>query len=262
MAALDAELDAALKAAESSFHVRLIGTFATDVVWAPADEKAMPWLAQNGPDFDQFPVRLGDSTIGILRRQGDYEGKTIRQAMHPLSEGVIVSADMPIADLIPQLRESHCRLILRGGRLDGLVTQSDLLKLPVRMLLFGLISHLELCIRALVRERTPWPNWLELLAPNRRKNVRSKLKKLKKARFEPDPLEFSDFSDALNLLFQEPDFGPPFRKEARSILALRNDIAHAKTYIASTDDVREFVARFICVRDLIDRVSQVLKARQ
>ena len=262
MAGLDADLDAALKATESSFHVRLIGTFAPELVCAPADNEAGPWLEQNYPDFDQFPVRQGDSTIGILTRKGDHNGKTVLQAMQPLSEGVIVSADMPIADLIPQLRESHYRLILRGGRLDGLVTQSDLLKLPVRMLLFGLISHLELCLRALVRERSPWPEWLELLKKERRKEVRSKHEALKKARFEPDPLEFSNFSDILHVLAQQPDFGAAFREKADSILVLRNDIAHAKTYIASTEDVQHFVGRFTSIRDLIDRVSRVLRAPQ
>jgi hypothetical protein len=180
--------------------------------------------------------------------------------MQPLSEGVIVSADMPIAELIPQLRESHYRLILRGGRMDGLVTQSDLLKLPVRMLLFGLISHLELCLRALVRERAPWPKWLELLEPERRKTVRSKLEDLRKARFEPDPLEFSNFSDVLDVLAQQPDLGDSFRDEANLIRILRNDIAHAKTYISSADDVCRFADRFTYIRDLIDRVSQMLKS--
>jgi hypothetical protein len=259
MAGLDGELDGVLKAMESSFHVRVIGTFAPDLIWAPAEAEAGPWLAQNYPDFDQFPVRQRDSTIGILPRHGVDAGKTVRQAMQPLSEGVIVSADMPIAELIPQLRKSHYRLILRGGRMDGLVTQSDLLKLPVRMLLFGLISHLELCLRALVRARAPWPRWLQLLEPERNKAVRSRVEDLRKARFELDPLEFSNFSDVVDVLAQQPDLGDGFREEANLIRILRNDIAHAKTYINSADDVCRFADRFTYIRDLIDRVSGMLK---
>jgi hypothetical protein len=177
--------------------------------------------------------------------------------MLPLSERVIVSADMPIADLIPQLRENHYRLILRGGRLDGLVTQSDLLKLPVRMMLFGLISHLEMCLRTLVRARRPWPEWLELLESKRRKEVKNEREKLRDARFEPDPLEFSNFSDVVNVLAQELDLGDDFRSQADPIRTLRNDIAHAKTYIASPDDVQEFVRRFTDIRNLIDRVRSL-----
>jgi hypothetical protein len=40
MAGLDTELEAALKAMEASFHVRLIGTFAPDLVSAPANVEA------------------------------------------------------------------------------------------------------------------------------------------------------------------------------------------------------------------------------
>ena len=257
---LDGELYGALNAMESSFHVRLIGTFAPDLIWAPADAEAGPWLTQNCPDFDQFPVRQDDSTMGILLRHSGYAGKTVRQVMQPLREGVIVSADMPISELIPQLRRSHYRLILRGGRLDGLVTQSDLLKLPVRMLLFGLISHLELCLRALVRERAPWPKWLELLKAERRKAVCSKLEDLREARFEPDPLEVSSFSDVLDVLAQQRDLGDGFRKEADLIRILRNDVAHAKTYINSAADVCQFVDRFTYIRELIDRVSGMLRS--
>jgi hypothetical protein len=64
MPVLDTELEAALKAMELGFHVRLIGTFDPDLICAPADVQAVPWLDQSHPDFDQFPVREDDSTIG------------------------------------------------------------------------------------------------------------------------------------------------------------------------------------------------------
>jgi hypothetical protein len=101
MGKLDSELETALNAMEASFHVRLIGTFAPDLVCAPAEAEAAPWLAQNNPDFDQFPVSQGDATVGVLLRQGNHDNKTVREAMHPLRDGMIVSAHMPIADLIP-----------------------------------------------------------------------------------------------------------------------------------------------------------------
>jgi len=256
---LDAELNSALLAMEASFHVRLIGTFAPDLIWAPVDAEATRWLADNGPDYDQFPVRRGDAAVGVLLRQGDHRGKRVMEAMQPLSDGLIVSSHMPIADLIPELGEGHYRLILRGSRIDGLVTQSDLLKLPVRMLLFGLISHLEICLRALVRERAPWPTWLELLKPHRRETVIARLAGLKNMRLEPDPLEFTDFSDVLHVLARQPDLAGGFEAEAETIRKLRNDIAHSKTYITSPADIRRFVDQFAFVRAWIDSVSQMLK---
>lgn len=255
---LGSELQAALKATERSFHVRLIGTFGSDLVWAPPDAEAASWLADNSPDFDQFPVRDGDVTVGLLHRRSDYGHLRVRDVMDRLCEGLIVAADMPIADLIPQLRDSHARLVLRGVRIDGVVTQSDLLKLPVRMLLFGLITHLEMCLRALVRERAAFPIWLDRLSPPRRRALRQKLERLKAARLEPDPLEFSNFSDVVDALAHEADLGQDFRDAADSIRNLRNEVAHAQTFITSTADVQRFVARFDLVREWIERVSRML----
>jgi CBS domain-containing protein len=258
MNGLDTELDAALEAMEGGFHVRLISTFAPDLVWAPADNDAASWLAANNPEFDQFPVKDGDRTVGVLLRDGNHRATSIRDAMHPLREGLIVSADMPITQLIPHVREHHFRLVLRGGRIDGLVTRSDLLKLPVRMLIFGLVSHLELCMRALVRQRSPWPAWLELLERRRRQDIHGRIDALSSARLEPDPLEFTNFSDMVDVLADQPDLGGGFRSEAEAIRDLRNDIAHAKTFISSAEDVAMFVERFAYLRSWIDRCSRLL----
>jgi CBS domain-containing protein len=258
MAGLDTELEAALKAMEASFHVRLISTFEPDLVWAPAESNATSWLAENNPDFDQFPVKGSDGAVGILLRQGDHKGKTVREAMQPLREGLIVSADMPIADLIPHLRDSHHRLVLRGGRIDGLVTQSDLLKLPVRMLLFGLVNHLELSLRALIRARIPMSDWRKFVGPSRRKEIDEDINTLKKARFEPDPLEFTNLSDVVKIIANQPFLPDGFSREMDVIRRLRNDIAHAKTYISSAGDVRKFVDCFNSIYHWIDHISRML----
>lgn len=63
MVARAKDFEAALQAMEASFHVRLIGTFEPDVVCAPADDDASRWLARANPDFDQFPVKKGESTV-------------------------------------------------------------------------------------------------------------------------------------------------------------------------------------------------------
>jgi hypothetical protein len=128
------------------------------------------------------------------------------------------------------------------------------------MLLFGLISHLELYLRALVRERAPWPKWLELLKPERRRELSRKLNDLKNARLELDPLEFTNFGDVIDLLATHPDFSGGFRRETEAIKNLRNDIAHAKTYINSAGDVPQFVDRFNYIREWIDHTSRALKA--
>ena len=74
---LTRSFEAAREATKAAFHVRLIGTFEPDLVCAPAGAIADAWLATAQPDFDQFPVRDGDRTIGLLVRGetlGDHRG--------------------------------------------------------------------------------------------------------------------------------------------------------------------------------------------
>jgi hypothetical protein len=258
MTGLDRELEITLRAMEAGFHVRLISTFDPELVYAPPESDARDWLAGNYPEFDQFPVRHERETIGILLRDGQHNGKTVREAMRPLREGLIVSTHMPIAELIPQLRENHFRLVLRGSSIDGLVTQSDLVKLPVRMLVFGFISHFELLLRALIRKHHVEEGWLDRLENNARGRIIKLLQKLRSERLEPDPLELTLFSDTLHIAGKLPDLGEELIVDSECIEDLRNDIAHAKTFITAPADVRTFVDRFEKLRNWIERVAALL----
>jgi hypothetical protein len=60
------QLDAALHAMELSFHVRVIATFGNDLVCAPANAESSQWIKVHGADFDQFPVKNGIETVGVL----------------------------------------------------------------------------------------------------------------------------------------------------------------------------------------------------
>jgi hypothetical protein len=261
MAGLDAEIEVALRAMKASFHVRLIGTFEPDLVWAPAEANAAAWLAKNNPDFDQFPVKQGNATMGILLRQGDHTGKTVNDAMQPLREGLIVSADMPIADLISHLRESHYRLVLRGGRIDGLVTQSDLLKLPVRLVVFALITHLEQVMAEVISDRWPKDSWFEELSNGRQCKILKKESELRGRGMNPPKIELTEFGDKRDLCRQLIDVSKSkFKEELDDLRDLRDQIAHAATFIDRSDGktgVTAFVDKFESAKRWIDGLTKL-----
>ena len=248
MSGLSTDLEAALKALGASFHVRLIGTFDPDLVWAPAEAAAAPWLAKNYPDFDQFPVKRGDGTLGILLREGDYEGRTVGEAMQPLREGLIVSADMPIADLIPELKENHYRLVLCGSRIDGLVTQSDLLKLPVRLVIFALITHLEQVMADVISARWSDDMWFAELSEGRQSKINIKESELRARGMNPPKIELMEFSDKRDLcrkLFEGSK--SKFKGDFDNLRDLRDQLAHAATFVDRSDGktgVVAFVEKF------------------
>lgn len=261
MGGRDAEFEAALRAMEASFHVRLIGTFAPELVWAPADAEAASWLATNYPDFDQFPVKEANATVGVLLRESDHRAKSVSKAMQPLREGLIVSADMPIADLIPQLRESHYRLVLRGGRIDGLVTQSDLLKLPVRLVMFALITHLEQVMTDLVSARSPNDSWFSQLSEGRQRKIIEKESELRGRGMNLPKIELTEFGDKRDLCKQFVGGSKTkFTEELDSLRDLRDPLAHAATFVDRSDGktgVVGFVDKFESAKRWINELTKL-----
>ena len=231
MAVLTRSFEAAREATKAAFHVRLIGTFEPDLVCAPVDAIADAWLDTAPPDFDQFPVRDADRTLGLLVR-GDCPGRLVRDAMLPLSEELIVSADMAIAELIPRMRTLPCRLILRGDRIDGLVTQSDLLKLPVRIVVFGLLTHLEMVMADLVSTHWPADEWLTALGPGRRAKLLEKETVLRQRGLNPPRIELTEFADKRDLCKRLLAGGRTrFDREMDGLRNLRDQLAHAATFV-------------------------------
>ena len=231
MAVLTRSFEAAREATKAAFHVRLIGTFEPDLVCAPVDAIADAWLDTAPPDFDQFPVRDADRTLGLLVR-GDCPGRLVRDAMLPLSEELIVSADMAIAELIPRMRTLPYRLILRGDRIDGLVTHSDLLKLPVRIVVFGLLTHLEMVMADLVSTHWPADEWLTALGPGRRAKLLEKETALRQRGLNPPRIELTEFADKRDLCKRLLAGGRTrFDREMDELRNLRDQLAHAATFV-------------------------------
>jgi hypothetical protein len=199
--------------------------------------------------------------VGILLRQVDHTGKTVGEAMQPLREGLIVSADMPIADLIPQLRESHYRLVLRGGRLDGLVTQSDLLKLPVRLVVFALITNLEQVMADLVSARWPSDSWFVEVNEGRQSKIIEKESELRARGMNPPKIELTDFSDKRDLCKPLIDGSKSrFEKELDSLRDLRDQLVHASTFVdrsAGKTGVAAFVDKFESAKRWTDELTKL-----
>jgi hypothetical protein len=257
----DAEFKAALRAMEASFHVRLIATFEPDLVCAPANDDAAAWLASANPDFDQFPVKQGDATVGILIRQDHDMGEIVRDAMQPLREGLIVSADTPITSLIPQLRESHYRLVLRGGHIDGLVTQSDLLKLPVRIVVFALITHLEQVMADLISVRWGDESWFGKLSEGRQATIIEKETELRSQGMNLPKIELTEFCDKADLCRQFVDGSKSkFKEDLERLRILRDQLMHMATFVDGSDGktgVTAFVDKFESAKRWIDELTKL-----
>jgi hypothetical protein len=114
-------------------------------------------------DFDHVPLtdESGRVITGIYARGiGPVE----------LQETMFMSAGAPLIDFLETADRQRFRLLVEGGAVTGMVTLSDVQKLPVYALLFGLLVAVQLLLMDWLRQAsgdTP-DAWLDHLGPRQR----------------------------------------------------------------------------------------------
>jgi len=152
---------------------------------------------------------------------------------------MLIAADAGISRFLSNARTSPCRLILDGERITGLVSKSDLQKLPVRSLLFHIVTHLELAMAAWIRRHFPDDTvWLGVLTASRREAVEERYRGLAEARLAIDRLTATMFADKRAVILRTAAL-PMSRNRAKAdfeaIEALRDAVAHIGDYALSQE---------------------------
>ncbi|MGI8911229.1 MAG: hypothetical protein ACR2JR_11855 [Rubrobacteraceae bacterium] len=255
-----------LSSVEAGLTVRLITTF--DPFYCEADDDLKEVVGREDlREFDHVPVKEKDEIVGLLHRS-EYDSEDavghVREAMCHLRGDLIISADAGILSYIEGAARRPCRLVLRGSRLDGIVTLSDLQRLPVRPTIFLLITHLELLMVAWLRERcerTSETEVLDKLSDRRKEKLEEEWERLKTNNLAIDRLSATQFCDKRELLIKH-DFPVPTkgvaRKQLEDIEGLRDSVAHAGDYALTRDNALSTVAIVRNTRQWIDDLEREL----
>jgi hypothetical protein len=210
--------------------------------------------------FDCIPVRDGDRVVGVLERNGEIGPGPARDAMRRLDEDLLVAADEPLKGFIPLLVRSPHRLVVRGTHIEGIVTRSDVHKLPVRLLAFALVTHLEMTMAELIVREMKDEEWKPLLSRGRQSKLEEKFEALRTANFDPPLIEVTDFCDKREILARRGLLCVPSKAKAvgdfKRIEELRNSVAHAATYAQSDAQLAEFVELLELTEQWIVRLCQ------
>src|SRR5271168_1606587 len=153
---LDTDPESVLNSVERGLTVGLIATFQPDLICCESGAPIGPLLDNPQLEtFDHLPVTAEGRIAGLLPlrqlRTNCKKYRTAGEEMMPLDERCLISSDVGILTFIEQADERPSRLVVRGTRIDGIVTLSDLQKLPVRPALFLFITHLELLMTETIR---------------------------------------------------------------------------------------------------------------
>jgi hypothetical protein len=191
--------DLTMKGLETGLKVGDIATYGFLSCGAEEDAAEVMSRAELLP-FDCIPVKDGDRVVGVLERNGQVMSGAARESMRPLDDGLLVASDEPLKGFISLLVETPHRLVVRGARIEGIVTSSDVHKLPVRLLAFALVTHLEMTMAEVIVCNSDGDDWKLLLSPGRRSKVTEKFEELRTENFDPPLIEVTDFCDKRDVL--------------------------------------------------------------
>ena len=253
--------------------VNLIATERKSLVTCAADESITTVVERNQVDrFDYMPVTQSDvgraasptKIIGLLELVPFIDGMNkphglVRERMHSLSEENLIGADASILAFVRDADRQKCRLVVSGREISGLVSLSDLQRLPVRAVLFAMVTHLEIVMAySIRRELSDSTDWLGRLSPGRQKKLKEHAKDSRSDDSFVDMLLFTQFSDKIDIIKKSPNFlfgRKKFEKELKNVEKLRNKLAHANDYAASRDAASCVCETVRVMDDWIHRLS-------
>lgn len=210
---------------DEGLRVRQIATF--PLVSCPKNEGFREILRRPElEDFDQITITEGERIVGILERSSP---PRLRQ----LDDSVLVSADALLSHFVHTVHEQQYRLVVDRTAITGIVTWSDLLKLPVIVLAFSLVAQLELALNRRIKEqygrRTDM--WLADLEDRERAKINGRRNKLKKQNLTLPTIELADLVHKAKVLRKILSAGRDFDVDLKNIRDLRNDVAHVKRIV-------------------------------
>jgi hypothetical protein len=231
----------------SGLTINLISTPANALTICTQHETVSDVLGRNSEGFDFIPVvDENQRFVGMFHAAGAQGNGlslgTIWQRYFPLSEDYLIGADASILDFLRDADTSPCRLVISGAKIVGLVSLSDLQRLPVRAALFALITGFEITMTNFIKQKCPKDeDWLHLLAATRRQKIEEEKIKSNSENSFVDAILFTQFCDKREILIGHI---PDDRKESVEetlyrIEKLRNSVAHANEYASSPTQARK-----------------------
>lgn len=218
--------------------VRLIATPWKDVHHRLLEDAPAVETDQTLRDFDQIPLLAGGQVVSIFVRH---------QGVVPVHSGMFMAADSPLLDFIESADRQRFRLLLQGGEVIGLVTLSDLQRLPVYSLLFSLSIAVEALLVEWIRRRCgkDADAWLEHLSAAERRRIEQHFERAVRANVAIDRLSCASLRQELEAAIGLGlvSRGGPQHGSLESLARLRDAVCHVQELAATPEQALALPAR-------------------
>jgi hypothetical protein len=185
-------------------------------------------------DFDVAGIRTSkEQPILEFVRTASLKNGNCEEVAESIKAADVISESTPLIEVLSGLKDRTYFFILNGMQISGIITRADLQKPPVGILIFGMISLLEMHLTFLVRTLFPGEKWREVLKPKRIENAETILQKRKERNEVIDLTDCLQFADKRDLVLVS--------EEMRVHLGLKTKIG-AKNVLHSIEKIRDKLA--------------------
>ena len=228
----------------------MIMTPRDDLVMCRCDESVAAVVKDNPDRYSYFPVK--DETgnvLGLLRAEEWFDEEApscpVGEVYEPLSEQHLIGAQESIIAFVSKADVLPVRLVGERQGISGLVTISDLQKLPVRAALFALVTGLELAMYQRIKKE--WENdsdgWFGLLSRGRQRKLEEQIGEAEGADIFVNKLVLTQLKDKARIMVNRglvPGISKTkLRDQFEDIEKLRNMLAHANYYANDPDRAKK-----------------------
>ena len=210
-------------------------------------------------DFDHIPVKEGSRIVGMLHRESAKGSGSVGDLMRPLDGEMLVSAEEPLPRFLPTLAESESpfRLVVQGTKIEGIVTLSDVAKLPVRVLAFTSVAHLEAVITKAIRSDCldDDEKWLALIVEKRR-GIEERVDKRRKQNIHLlSPIDVAYLSEKITVVSKLRGL-TGLENNRQLITDFRNSLAHDGDFVTECKGISGLLERLRLVEGWINKFKQ------
>lgn len=248
----------ALAAAQALGPVAMIATPREALQCCPSSGWRSIARAPTLADFDQVPLTAdsSDRIVGVFVRG---EGR------RPLTADMFMAADAPLLAFVESADTQRFRLLVEGGAVVGMVTLSDLQRLPVYSLLFSLLIAVEVLLMEWIRGACGGrPDaWLRHLEGRQRRTIEQHWKRAAANNVAIDRLSCASFSHeiaaarGLGLFAAEPKR----ERELQDLKELRDRICHAIEVAPTAEHALQIPQQARKARELAQWLVERISAR-
>jgi hypothetical protein len=209
-------------------------------------------------DFDQIPLTSPDgSRVEAVFVRG--EGRI------DLNSAMFMAAEAPLLSFVETADQQRFRFLLDEGDFVGLVTLSDLQRLPVYALLFGLVIAVEMLLMEEIRRacNTNADAWLAKLSVNQRETIEKQWKDAMRRNVAIDRLSCASFGQEIQAAIGLGLFLKDSETHRRlfALKTLRDQVCHASEFAPTPELALQIPAQVRHARALANLLQDGLEAQ-